>query len=344
VVWAASRADDPPAVAAARSHLTQETEDEYRRLLYVAMTRAADRLYICGYKGPREVPANCWYRLVQEALDKNAIDASEKAAPELIPLRMPFTLGKELVGDSAMSGEMIRLENHDLWRPSQQETATQQKLESLPGWARALPLPEPVPPRPLAPSRSEGDIVAEAAEPAALSPLEPDGAARFHRGLIIHRLLQLLPELPLAQRPAAAARLLARPAHNLDAAQQQAWAAETLAVLDHPAFAPLFGPGSRAEVPLSGTITGRSGPYVVSGQIDRLLVAPDRVLVIDYKTNRPPPQNLEAVPALYLRQMAAYRALLREIWPDRPVEGALLWTDGPRLMALPEDLLDRHKP
>ncbi|MEO8560044.1 MAG: PD-(D/E)XK nuclease family protein, partial [Rhodospirillales bacterium] len=167
---------------------------------------------------------------------------------------------------------------------------------------------------------------------------------RFKRGLIIHRLLQLLPELPVAQREAAARRFLARPALGLDVAQQQAWALETLAVLQHPEFADLFAPGSRAEVPLSGTIAGRQGPYVVSGQIDRLLVAPERIVVVDYKTNRPPPQNLAEVPALYLRQMAAYRALLREIWPGRPVECVLLWTDGPALMAVPETLLDAHKP
>ncbi|MGE0660855.1 MAG: PD-(D/E)XK nuclease family protein, partial [Reyranellaceae bacterium] len=185
---------------------------------------------------------------------------------------------------------------------------------------------------------------AEAVEPAALSPLQPDGSARFRRGLILHRLLQLLPDLPAEKRRQAGARHLAQPALMLDAQTQEAWLAELMAVLEAPAHAEVFGPQSRAEVPLTGIVTGRAGPYVVSGQVDRLLVTPERIAVIDYKTNRPPPQRVEDVAPLYLRQMAAYRALLRQIWPDRPVECLLLWTDGARLMALPDALLEPHKP
>src|SRR5262249_36419463 len=113
---------------------------------------------------------------------------------------------------------------------------------------------------------------------------------------------------------------------------------ETLAVLDDPAFAPLFGPDSRAEVPL----VGRLGELVVSGQIDRLAVTERAVLILDYKTNRPPPTRLADVPPVSLAQLATYRALVRRIYPNRPVEAALLWTDGPRLMAVPGGVLDEQ--
>jgi len=107
-------------------------------------------------------------------------------------------------------------------------------------------------------------------------------------------------------------------------------------VLEEPAFAPLFGPEARAEVPLVGVVGGRT----LSGQIDRLLVTDQAVWVVDYKTNRPPPQTVAEVPALYRRQMALYRQALRALWPERAIRCLLLWTDGPSLMELPGDLLD----
>ena len=153
-------------------------------------------------------------------------------------------------------------------------------------------------------------------------------------------MLELLPDLVPEARAEACRRYLSRAALGLVAAEREEIAAETLAVLAEPAFAALFGPDSRAEVPVTGAI----GDVVISGQIDRLLVTPDAVTILDYKTNRPPPAEPGQVGAHYLRQMAAYRSLLREIYPGRPVRCALLWTDGPHLMALPDGILDPHAP
>jgi ATP-dependent helicase/nuclease subunit A len=108
--------------------------------------------------------------------------------------------------------------------------------------------------------------------------------------------------------------------------------------MDDPSFAPLFGRASRAEVPL----VGRLGATVVAGQVDRLAVTDDAVLIVDYKTNRPPPPRVEDVAPVYLRQLATYRDLMRRIYPNRAVRAALLWTDGPALMAIPDALLDEH--
>ncbi|MCH9020521.1 MAG: PD-(D/E)XK nuclease family protein, partial [Proteobacteria bacterium] len=84
--------------------------------------------------------------------------------------------------------------------------------------------------------------------------------------------------------------------------------------------------------------------HVVAGQVDRLAVADDAVLVVDYKTNRPPPASEAETPAAYLAQMAAYRAVLARIYPERSIRCALLWTDGPRLMQLSDAALARHAP
>jgi ATP-dependent helicase/nuclease subunit A len=193
--------------------------------------------------------------------------------------------------------------------------------------------PEPTPPRPLVPSRPD-------AEPSVRSPLGADDGARFKRGRLIHRLLQTLPEVPPEARAAAAARFLARPVHALDATQQALLAREALAVLDHKDFAPLFGPGGIAEAP----VVGRLGGHVIAGQIDRLVVTDTAVFVLDYKTQRPVPASPESAPRPYLAQMAAYRQALAAIYPGRTIRCCLLWTDGPSLMELPGELLDRHAP
>ena len=155
-----------------------------------------------------------------------------------------------------------------------------------------------------------------------------------------HRLLQALPELAPERRVAAAARFVARASFGVPEEDRAALVAEVMAVVEHPDFAAVFGPGSRAEAPIAGLVRGRT----VAGQIDRLLVTPRQIVVVDFKTRRPVPARAEAAPPPYLRQMAAYRAVLAEIWPDRPISCALLWTEGPRLMPLPGELLDAHTP
>ncbi len=95
-------------------------------------------------------------------------------------------------------------------------------------------------------------------------------------------------------------------------------------------------------MPIVGLIDSEDGPQAVSGQVDRLVVAEDSVLVVDYKTNRPAPATEAEVAAVYLRQMAAYRTVLSKIYPDHRVDCALLWTDGPRLMQLSPAILDEQ--
>jgi ATP-dependent helicase/nuclease subunit A len=162
---------------------------------------------------------------------------------------------------------------------------------------------------------------------------------RFRRGDLIHRLLERLPEIAPEDRPDAAVRILARERH-LDEAQRSEMIAAAFGVLDDARFAPVFGPGSRAEVALTGSAPGLPGGVSISGRIDRLVVTPDRVLVIDYKSNRPAPPTIEAADPSYVLQLAVYVAVLKRLYPDRAVEAALVWTDGPDLMEVPPDRMD----
>ena len=190
-------------------------------------------------------------------------------------------------------------------------------------------------PRPLAPSRPDG--VEFGPVPPARSPLTSAGKhGRFGRGLATHALLQHLPNLPQAAWADAALHYASQPAHGLD--NPEACVSQALAILSAPELAALFAPGSRAEQPVCGVI----GKRVVSGQVDRLAVTADRVLIADYKTNRAPPESADAVPVTYLRQMAAYRDVLAQLYPGREIACWLVWTDGPLVMPLPPALLDSH--
>lgn len=276
---------------------------EYCRLLYVAMTRAEDRLYVCGfYNSERAKPSDDgWYRVVEDGL---RTVASEDAEGVLRLGEAPPPDTTEQVADSG---------------------------GDLPSFLTAPPPEEPTPPRPLAPSRTEGD------DPAQASPLLPvvTGKGR-RRGVLIHHLLEVLPDLDAGARTEAGRRSLARRAPDLDGAEREEMLAEALAVLDDPAMAPVFAPGSRAEVP----VTGMVGRLAVSGQVDRLAVNGDAVWIVDYKTNRPPPETVDGVAMTYRRQMALYREILGQIHPGKPVRSALVWTWETRMMVLPDDMLD----
>jgi ATP-dependent helicase/nuclease subunit A len=304
--------------------------EEYRRLLYVALTRAEDRLYVGGWQTgqmKKGVPEESWYSLIAAGLrEKAKATAFDSSA---------------LIGAEGWQGTALRLESVQAVAPdkaAEQGAAERAPPPAPPGWFTEAPDMEQPGARPLTPSRPEGE------EPPVRTPLGGDDGLRFKRGRIIHRLLELLPSAPPARREAAARQFLKRAVHDLSAEAQDEIAREVFRVLEHPEFAPLFGPGSQAEVPLVGEVAGRDGPFILSGQIDRLVVSPEKILVLDYKTNRPPPTREEDIPEIYLKQMAAYRAALNQTYPGRFVDCALLWTDGPSLMRISPDRLDRHAP
>ena len=304
-LWPVKSINDDPLTARMREIAKERQLDEKKRLLYVALTRAEDRLYICGWEGKNKRPADCWYDLIDPAFGEGV----EEVALPWGEVARRWSSGE--------IGEIVpeKTENNTIMVP-------------LPAWVTEKAPDEPVPPRPLTPSRDED-------ETASSSPLGEDGGGRFHRGLLIHRLLEILPSIEPEKREQAARLWLARPLHALDEARQTEILKETLAVINDPEFAAIFGPGSLAEVPVSGVFDGR----VMSGQIDRLLIGEKEILIIDYKTNRPSPRDIKEVPALYIRQMAHYRRAMQDMHPGRDVKCALLWTEGPHLMVLPPEFM-----
>jgi ATP-dependent helicase/nuclease subunit A len=292
-----------------------KSEEEYRRLLYVGMTRARDRLYVVGIdkRPPKDAASDRrWHAIVSRAL-----------GPAL-------TLGNDEYGQPY--GE---------WHPEQRSAAvapppSKASPTALPDWART---PAPLPParlNRLAPSSVETDGTPP---PRPFPTGGADGVASLRRGELIHRLLQSLPDVAARHRASVGIRYLAA-VSGLSAEDQQEILGKVLAVLDHDGLHGIFADGSWAEIDIAGTVETAAGPAEISGRIDRLAVTQTHVLIVDYKSNRPPPGRLEDVPPAYLAQLALYRMVLRKLYPGRMVEAGLLWTEVPSLMVIPPASLD----
>ena len=314
LLWAPRKADDCQASAAARERRDQAAAGESLRLLYVAMTRARDRLVICGVKTAEHHYRDSWCDLAAQAFER----------PQIAD-------GVRMVEDGG--AHILRFGADPV--PAEALVAAPTALASLPDWAL-----RPAPPAPALARYASPSALAEGERGPSASPLaQREGLGRYRRGELIHRLLQLLPDLPASERAAAAQLLLGRePDLTPDQAEEMASAA--LAVLDDQRFAAVFGVGSRAEVSVVGAAARLPPGLSIAGRVDRLVVAPDRVLVVDYKTNRPAPRRIEDADPAYLTQMAIYAAVLAEVFPGLPVEAALIWTDGPKLMPIPEKIIE----
>jgi len=319
VIWAGRKDDDVASVAAARTAALGEAEDEYRRLLYVAMTRAADRLIIAGADGIRARPKGCWYDLIRGALDPFLVEENDNgekvlryrkdAAEPLLPLR---------AGVAAVAADA------DVTHP-------------LPRWLRQPAPVQALRPAPLSPSAAFDEAIGRLAQPEATAAERQSALAR---GRLVHRLLQSLQDISAEHRSDAAERYLAKAGTDFSAEQRGDILRKALAILDDKNFAALFAPGSRAEVPIVGRLA-RAGtdPILVSGQVDRLAVAGDVVLIADYKSDRSVPARLDEV-APYVAQLALYRGVLARLYPDKTVRAALVFTEGPLLLDVPAAAMD----
>jgi ATP-dependent helicase/nuclease subunit A len=318
VIWAGRKDDDIEPVAAARQAALVEAENEYRRLLYVAMTRAADRLIVCGADGERKRPSGCWYNLICEPLQPFLIEEDEdgekvwryhKPAPGVV------------VGPAPPAAMSENIEPRE-----------------LPQWLRQpapLEAPRPVP---LSPSLAFAEEIEREFARGTSAAARRKALAR---GRILHRLMQSVPDIPPEGRKAAIERYLKSAAADFLPAEQAEIAQQVLTVLNDLIFAEAFTPASRAEVPIVGRIV-RAGtaPILVSGQVDRLAVTREWVLVADYKTDRDAPRELAEVAAAYVGQLALYRAVLMRIYPDKTIRAALIFTEGPRLVEVSGAAMD----
>lgn len=308
-VWS-PRADlDTSKIAAERAVGHARALREHYRLLYVALTRAQDRLIIAGaWYGGAKSKSGCdalsWYALCAEALAGMAGAVEEEDGVLALGARP----SEAAAGDTGSADA------------------------ALPGWA-LRPAPDD--------AQSEKLVAPSALTRHKAVILAPFGAARaerLKRGRLIHALLQYLPELAPEDRAGAGADFLSRDEELDDAARRDMLDA-ALGVLDDAAMGEVFQPGGRAEAPVIGTAPQLPDGTVINGRVDRLVVTHDNVLIVDFKTDQPGPPDIEGVADSYMTQMAAYWAVLKQAYPGKTVRAALCWTDGPQLMMLPDDRL-----
>jgi ATP-dependent helicase/nuclease subunit A len=291
-------------IDAAKARRDERAKAEDLRLLYVAATRARDQLIVCAALPKNRNTDSSWHAKLEMAVR----DAGGEEAETPFGAGLALGAPPKYLGAEAIAATRAR----------------------MPEWAIS-PI-APAPSRRLAPTAAAGTEIA-------LSPLQGSTEGRFRRGALIHRLLQSLPEAPEKDRRKLAADMLALEP-DLTAKQRKEILATTLAVLDHPDLSPVFAPGGVAEAAIVGWGPGLPEGVRISGRADRLIITPDEAVIVDFKTNRPAPDRIEDAPEAYIAQMATYRAVLAARLQGRKVRCALVWTDGPSVMPIPDHMLD----
>lgn len=260
---------------------------EYHRLLYVAITRPKDRLYICGWEGKKKAAQGNWYDLILKAIE---------AVPD--------------------EDGIIRFKSSQRREVETKEVQIEsEKQIELPYWVFTSPMQEPVPPKPLAPSKPVDETVIDE------SALTAAQESAMRRGTFIHKLLQFLPDIEPDKRQETIEKIKPRDIEIPN---------NFFEIFENENFKDLFGPCSLAEVPVVGVVDGRA----VSGQVDRLVEKENEVLIVDFKSNRHVPSTRDKIPEVYKVQMKTYKALLKKVFPAKIIKSYLLWTENMSLMEI----------
>ena len=305
-------------IADAADYAEARALEEHWRLLYVALTRAEDLLFVGGAlprprgEKPVEVPENSWHGAVEAAL----VDLDAVAEP-----------------DDIWGGALVYRSHTDGVGQPEAEPEAPPAPPEPPVWARTMAPVEAQPPRPLSPSAIAADDIAS-------PPPTPAMQRAARRGSLLHALFERLPQVAVADRATVAERWLGTHAPEFETAERTALATTALGIVGDPRFAALFGPDALAEAPVAAVIEG----VVVAGTVDRLLVEAERVQLVDFKTGSRVPSGPDSVEPYHLKQMAAYVAALRVVFPGRRIDAALLYTHDATLIELPAALLETHRP
>ena len=303
LAWSPKAKKDCGAIALARAEKRENAADEYRRLLYVAMTRAEERLYIAGHRGKREFGAESWRGMIETALIGESVEFAAPWNADETVLRF----GEVLAAEAPSPVAVLPVEAA--------------KPEKLPDWLFAPAPAEAAPPPPLRPSSA----LQGAEDFFGASTLAPQRAAALAEGRQLHRLLQFLPEIATPLRKDAALRDCA--AQGFAETETQKLAEQALAVLHDARLAPLFSENSLAEARIAASLTRANGEKLdLVGVIDRLAETPEEVLLVDYKTGGP-----GKAMASHVTQMALYRAAVAPLYPNKPVRCFLIYTQGPKI-------------
>ena len=273
--------------------------EEYRRLMYVAVTRAEDRMIFCGFRKKNKAPETSWYNMFKNSFTKIA------------------SLNQQSNIWTYSNAQLLSVEK------KQQKTQPLTEVKIPDFLLKPAEVEKPLS-KPLSPSKPDD-------EPATFSPLIVNNDAMLYkRGTLIHKLLQFLPDVPQSQHAEIIIKFLQNKAPELSEHHRQKICDEISALLKNPEFNSVFGPNSKAEVPIMGEVDGK----IISGQIDRLVIEQDQIIVVDFKTNRNPAQTINDVPEAYRSQLKSYKSLLQKIYPQKDIKTFILWTNNANMMQI----------
>lgn len=297
-IWNAPKSLSSERVERVKKHYQTKQEEEYRRLLYVALTRAEDELYVCGWETNKEPAHNCWYTLIQQGM--LSLGAKEQNARLLIdyPQRQPKV---QLLHSLPKEG----------W-------------DDIPTWLFNPAKQEKIATQFLSPSQLGQETLT------AFSPLEKQSSERYQMGQVLHKLLELLANVRPSDRQTKANEIFKQ--YNVPTEKRQECSQLIEEILDDPTFNDLFGSQSYAEVPIAGQLGGEK----YSGQIDRLVVLPQEIKIIDFKSDQHPPKSTDLVDLRYRQQLLIYKQLLQQIYPHHKISCQILWIRSKLLMTIPE--------
>ncbi|MBI3441539.1 MAG: double-strand break repair helicase AddA [Proteobacteria bacterium] len=321
-----------------------ERDREYRRLLYVAMTRAADRLYVYGAQSSKTRSEKSWYSLIRMGLEKGLKkEITVLPDKENTELAGPFDRAakKDTTADSEDTILRFKVAQTAKPVPDNVRPLEKDKVVGIPVWARTIPKAESKGIERFRPSEYKGANDNYSAPSPLADKTKGHRAQMIQLGTIVHALLEFLPTLPQEEREVAARNYLAKPAWKLSDEDQTGALKEVLTVLNDPEYGGLFGPNSRPEVSVTGFVERGGKKQMLSAQIDRLVVEDKTVLIVDYKNSSHVPKSAAEVSLDYLVQMAAYRMAVQQIYPDKEVKCALLFTREAKLIPLPSAMLDK---
>lgn len=311
-VWT-SKTQDCAATGQVRAALGARTRQEHNRLLYVAMTRAADRLVVAPFRGKIRETEAAWCRMIRLGL--------EAALGEGEAVELPYGAAI-LWRDGAVTGG------------ERSARASETARSREPAWLRQPVAPEVAAAPPLHPSG-----LLDAADGTRLPPPRLADAAARRRGLLVHSLLQHLPRVEPASRPRAGLAYLKSRAPGLGEPALRGILGAVLRLLEEPVLAPLFADGALSEVNLSGRVSVGGTERPVTGRVDRLAVTEEAVTLADFKTGRPPADDAP-LPEEEASQIALYARLLARIYPGKRIVPMLVWTSGPAIRILDEAVLE----
>ena len=272
-----------------------KADDEYRRLLYVGLTRAEDQMIICGYSNKDKIKPDSWFSRCEKMLVEGGFPEEK-----IYKITEDGGVAKDSKSQQFLSTDMPEAEK----------------------WLYVNAPGEDSMSKPYTPS----NLTKDEDEPDSVSPLQDTGNF-YRRGTIIHKLLQFLPQNQ-GNKAVAIDIFLQKNAYDFSPEQRAKIKSEVLTLLNNPEFADLFGEKAQAEVPIVGEVDGK----MISAQLDKLLVLPDKIMIVDFKTNQPPAKDVASTSPNYIRQLDLYAKLLQRIYPNLPIETYILWTNEARLM------------